>query len=78
MPHRWRLDRAHFVKRCCNSANDAMRPSNALAATVGGLASHTLPGPDRPGKFRLIALMVTCSAWVDEPGPQFAHAPHDG
>jgi hypothetical protein len=30
----------------------------ALAATVGGLASHTFPGPDRPGKLRLIALTV--------------------
>jgi hypothetical protein len=26
----------------------------ALAATVGGLASQTCPGPERPGKLRLI------------------------
>ena len=31
----------------------------ALAATVAGLASHTCPGPERPGKLRLIALTVT-------------------
>jgi len=31
----------------------------ALAATVGGLASHTCPGPERPGKLRLMALIVT-------------------
>ena len=55
-----------------------MRPASALATTVGGLASHTWPGPERPGKFRLIALIVTCSAAVDAPGPQFAHAPHEG
>ena len=41
----------------------------STAATVGGLASQTLPGPLRPGKLRLIALTVTCDASVDEPGP---------
>ena len=46
--------------------------------TVGGLASQTLPGPERPGKFRLMALIVTCEASVDDPGPQLAHAPQDG
>jgi len=45
--------------RACNSANDASSPASALAMTVGGLASQTLPGPDRPGKFRLMALIVT-------------------
>ncbi|KAG1433969.1 hypothetical protein G6F57_021819 [Rhizopus arrhizus] len=43
----------------CNSANDISLPARALAMTVGGLPSHTLPGPERPGKFRLMALMVT-------------------
>ena len=46
--------------------------------TVGGLASHTLPGPDRPGKFRLIALTVTWEGDEDDPGPQFAQAPQEG
>src|SRR6185503_6784771 len=58
--------------------NDASSPAIALAATVGGLASQTCPGPERPGKLRLIALTVTCSAAVDAPGPQFAHAPQAG
>ena len=53
-------------------------PAIALAATVGGLASHTGPGRSGPGKLRLIALTVTWSASVDAPGPQFAHAPHAG
>ena len=50
----------------------------ALAATVGGLASQTLPGPERPGKLRLMALTVTWSVEVEEPGPQPAHAPQEG
>ena len=46
--------------RCAiSSANDTSRPAMALAATVAGLASHTWPGPERPGKLRLIALTVT-------------------
>jgi hypothetical protein len=53
-------------------------PASALAMTVGGLASHTLPGPDRPGKLRLMALTVTWEGAVDEPGPQLAQAPQDG
>jgi hypothetical protein len=56
----------------------SLRPASALAITVAGLASQTWPGPERPGKLRLIALTVTCPASVDEPGPQFAQAPHDG
>src|SRR5881394_1170082 len=67
-----------YARDAINSANDISRPPIALAATVGGLASHTLPGPERPGKLRLMALTVTWSADVDEPGPQPAHAPHDG
>ena len=47
----------------------------ALAATVGGLASQTCPGPERPGKLRLIALTVTCSEAINDPGPQLAQAP---
>jgi len=47
----------------------------ALAATVGGLASHTSPGPERPGKFLLIALTVTSPARVEDPGPPPAQAP---
>ena len=50
----------------------------ALAATVGGLASQTCPGPERPGKLRLMALTVTCAASVDDPGPQLAQAPQAG
>lgn len=53
-------------------------PPMALAATVGGLASQTLPGPERPGKLRLMALTVTCSTDVEEPGPQPAQAPQEG
>lgn len=48
------------------------------AATVGGLTSQTLPDPDRPGKLRLMALTVTCSLRVDDPGPQLAQAPQPG
>ena len=44
-------------------------PAIALAATVGGLASQTWPGPERPGKLRLIALTVTCSAVGRRTGP---------
>jgi hypothetical protein len=36
-------------------------PATALAAVVYGLARYSCPGPDRPGKFRLMALMVTVS-----------------
>ena len=50
----------------------------ALAATVAGLASHTCPGPERPGTVRLIALTVTCDDSVDAPGPQLAQAPQAG
>lgn len=62
----------------CNSSKEINSPANALAITVGGLANHTWPGPDRPGKFRLMALTVTCCAEVDDPGPQLAQAPQDG
>jgi hypothetical protein len=41
------------------SSNDVIRPRIALAAIVGGLASQTLPGPDRLETLRLIALAVT-------------------
>lgn len=61
-----------------NSSNDTSRPAIALAATVYGLASQTLPGPDLPGKFRLIALTVTSLADSDAPGPQLAQAPQLG
>jgi hypothetical protein len=61
-----------------SSANDTSSPASALAITVGGLASQTWPGPERPAKLRLIALTVTCEAETDEPGPQLAQAPHDG
>ncbi|MNY51774.1 hypothetical protein D3C86_1873920 [compost metagenome] len=64
--------------RACNSANDISAPASALAITVGGLPSHTLPGPERPGKLRLMALIVTWPASVEDPGPQLAQAPHDG
>ena len=36
-----------------------IRPAMALAAVVYGLARYNCPGPDRPGKLRLIAEMVT-------------------
>jgi hypothetical protein len=42
-----------------SSSNEVRRPAMALAATVGGLASQTCPGPERPGKLRLMALTVT-------------------
>lgn len=41
------------------SSKVMIRPAIALATTVGGLASQVLPGPPRPGKFLLIAEMVT-------------------
>lgn len=50
----------------------------ALAATVGGLASQTLPGPPRPGKLRLMALTVTWPACDEPPGPQLPQAPQEG
>jgi hypothetical protein len=62
----------------CNRSNETSLPASALAMTVLGLASHTCPGPDLPGKLRLIALTVTCDASVDDPGPQLAQAPQDG
>ena len=68
----------HAAALARSSSNEVRRPAIALAATVGGLASHTCPGPDRPGKLRLIALTVTWPLSVDEPGPQFAQAPHEG
>ena len=64
--------------RCRKASNDNNSPASALAITVGGLASQTCPGPERPGKLRLMALTVTCDASVDEPGPQLAQAPHEG
>src|SRR5689334_20785281 len=51
------------------------RPARALAATTSGLASSTRPGPLRPGKLRLPALIVTSSADSDMPGPAAMHAP---
>ena len=42
-----------------SSSNDTSSPAIALAATVAGLASQTAPGPERPGKLRLMALTVT-------------------
>ena len=59
-------------------ARGALHDAYRLAATVAGLASHTCPGPDRPGKLRLIALTVTWSGRTDDPGPQLAQAPQDG
>ena len=35
-----------------------MRPAIAEAATVYGDARYSCPGPERPGKFRLIAEIV--------------------
>ena len=52
--------------------------TNTPYNTSGSSSGDTFPGPERPGKFRLIALIVTCAASVDDPGPQFAHAPHAG
>jgi hypothetical protein len=54
-----RLDQARRTAPASSSSNDASVPAMALAATVAGLASHTCPGPERPGKLRLIALTVT-------------------
>ena len=51
-----------------SSSKDMSRPAKALAATVSGLASHTLPGPERPGKLRLMALTVTWSGRWETPG----------
>jgi hypothetical protein len=45
--------------RRCNTSNEINSPANALAITVGGLANQTWPGPERPGKLRLMALTVT-------------------
>jgi len=53
-------------------------PAIALAATVSGLAKYINPGPDRPGKFRLIALTVTWSGLLLTPGPALMQAPQDG
>jgi hypothetical protein len=64
--------------RCRNASNEINSPASALAITVGGLASQTCPGPERPGKLRLMALTVTCAVSVDEPGPQLAQAPQEG
>ena len=61
--------------RVLRSPNETISPAIALAATVGGLASQTLPGPERPEKLRLIALIVTSSACEDTPGPHRAQAP---
>src|SRR5690606_2151311 len=79
-PHRAgaRVLRRQGAWRARSSAYDSSSPASALAITVGGLASHTLPGPERPGKLRLMALTVICSGAVEEPGPQLAQAPHDG
>src|SRR5262245_28983951 len=53
-------------------------PASAEAATVYGLARYTCPGPERPGKLRLIALMVTV-AWSElAPGPALMQAPQEG
>src|SRR3954467_452108 len=60
------------------ASGPAMRPTTALAATTSGDARYTCPGPERPGKLRLIALTVTCSLSVLTPGPALMHAPHDG
>jgi hypothetical protein len=46
-------------KRARDSSNEIGSPAIALAASVGGLASQTSLGPERPGKFRLKALTVT-------------------
>ena len=75
---RWIAGQARNVERCFSSSNDTISPAMALAATVGGLASHTWPGPERPGKLRLIALTVTCKGLVEDPGPQLAQAPQEG
>src|SRR3712207_4341516 len=64
--------------RAFSSSKEISSPAIALAATVGGLASQSWPGPPRPGKFRLMALTVTCSERVEVPGPQFAQAPQAG
>ena len=45
------------ISRSCSKLT--MCPAMALAATVEGLASQTSPGPERPGKLRLMALTVT-------------------
>src|SRR5262245_21358749 len=53
-------------------------PASADAATVYGLARYTCPGPERPGKSRLIALMVTVPGSELAPGPALMQAPHEG
>src|SRR6218665_3331128 len=55
-----------------------LAPAGPRPPPRAGLASHTWPGPERPGKLRLIALTVTCPASVEEPGPQLAQAPQPG
>src|SRR4051794_2732193 len=67
-----------FAIRAFSSSKEISSPAIALAATVGGLASQSWPGPPRPGKLRLMALTVTWSARVEVPGPQFAQAPQAG
>lgn len=53
-------------------------PSIAEATHVNGLARYTSPGPLRPGKFRLMELIVTCSLAVETPGPALMQAPQPG
>jgi hypothetical protein len=74
----WRDGRIHELYFLFNASKEVREPANALAMTVGGLANQTCPGPERPGKFRLIALTVTWSDDVEEPGPQLAQAPQEG
>src|SRR5688500_10919304 len=60
------------------ASHSTILPATADAATVHGDATYSCPGPDRPGKLRLIAEMVTSSFVRDTPGPASMQAPHEG
>src|SRR5687768_1675929 len=61
-----------------SASHSTIFPAIAEAATVYGDARYSWPGPDRPGKFRLIAEIVTSVFVRETPGPALMHAPHDG
>ena len=55
----WAGDPRAYGAAAPSGSQTAMWPARAEAAVVNGLARYSCPGPDRPGKFRLIALTVT-------------------
>src|SRR3990172_7384874 len=75
---RWTTRPGYTGAAALSGSPAARKPGGGDAAPGNGEARYSWPGPERPGKLRLIAEMVTSVGLRETPGPALMQAPQLG